>query len=105
MFIITKGEDVQIPVKVGYKSGKFFDLNGKTVTAKMKINSVLTTLSAPTNIEIVNAYEGQFFIKLDEIQSNNLAKGELEVDVYVDDAGDTKIFKIRKSITVEERLV
>jgi hypothetical protein len=104
MFNVTQGEDVSIPVKLAFKSGRRFDLTGKTVTAKLKINNVVTTLTVGSGVTIVNAIDGDIIVGTTDAQSLQLAKGDLPIDVIVVDGSDTKIFRIRNKVLVSENL-
>jgi hypothetical protein len=105
MFKITQGEDVKLPITLRYESKKRYSLENKTVTAKLKINNVTVTLTGPTAVSVINEIDGIIEINLTDTQSGQLAKGDLPIDIYVDEGTDTKIIRIRNKILVAERIV
>jgi hypothetical protein len=105
MFKITQGEDVKLPITLKYESKVRYSLEGKTVSAKLKINNATVTLTGPTSVVVVNEIDGIIEINLTDTQSAQLAKGDLPIDIYVDEGSDTKIVRIRNKVLVSERIV
>lgn len=97
---IILGEDKTLLLLCKDSDGRALDLTGMTVTVKLKINGTLTTLS-PT---VSNPVAGEVTLTLTDVQTAQLALGNLDIDLYADNAGFLTIIQFYKQIKVVARL-
>lgn len=106
---VVQGEDLSIAIDLRQANGRPYDLTGKDVIAQLKISGVVTNITCT----IVSASLGQITLPITDVQSGNLATGDLKASIYVGsyaappvitpgtDSTD-KIFLISKQITVSK---
>lgn len=97
---IVQGEDKTLLLLCRDGEDRAFNLTGMTVTVKLKINNVLTILT-PT---VSNPVAGEVTLVLTDVQTPQLALGNLDIDLYADNAGYITIFQFYKQIKVVARL-
>lgn len=108
MIRIIKGEDKEINVQMSLKNSLGViigpkDLTGKVITIKYKESG------SETLVEIIAAAltpetQGRFVFSLSEIQTEALALGYFNFDIYLTESGNTDIERVIKLVTVEDRL-
>lgn len=105
---IIKGEDVLLEFTIRDSKLNPYDLTGKTVTIKSKIGEDLVVFEDP-DVEVTVPILGKGTLKLSDVITETLKAGTekvpsyFNIDVYIEQGGDTKIVKIEKQAIVEDR--
>ena len=100
---VVKGEDILLKITLRDADKNPYDLTGKTVTVKAVILGVLTPFTSP-DVEVVNAVLGQVTLRLSDTVTENLAVGDFNFDVYIEQGININIVRITKQVKVIDRL-
>lgn len=103
---IVKGEDAEVLFNVRYENGSFFDLTGKTLSAKLKNDdgSVLT-LTGGAVAGLAPLANGKGKLTITDTQSALLLAGEaVGFDLIIVDGSDVKIVPFRRALEIIERI-
>jgi hypothetical protein len=108
MLDIVKGSDPRIAITLQTSDrGMFspYDITTKTISVKYKDSTnVLVTKNTAPSIEIIDAVYGKLSLNLTDTDTEALKIGKLNLDVYVEEAGETLIWKLVGQINVIDRI-
>lgn len=103
---IIKGEDAEILFNVQYEGGSFFDLTGKTLSAKLKNqDGTILTLSGAAVVTLSPATNGKGKLILTDIQTGLLKSGEaMGFDLHIVNGSDLKIVPFRRVLQIVDQI-
>lgn len=108
MLDIIKGSDPRIAITLQTSECEMvlpYDLTGKTVTVKYKDSTgVLVSKTGTPSITILDAVYGKISLNLTDIDTESLKIGKLSLDVYIEESGETLIWKLIDQINVVDRI-
>lgn len=99
---IVKGEDAEILFNVRYDNGSFFDLSGKTLSAKFRNQDGTTlTLTGAAVVALAPEANGKGKITLTDAQTAALLESEAgDFDLIITEGADVKIVPFRRVLLV-----
>jgi len=102
MVNIVKGEDKEITVKLNITDVGPLDLTSKTISVKYLDGT--NAIQTKTGTLVGTAPQGRFSFLLSDVETEALTLGNFDFDIYIDEAGDTQIYKAVKLAKVIDRI-